>query len=136
MDFIEKGKKSCIWRTNGTKIRLTREYFACQFHYTLLLYATNYWNSIYEQEWHMFVLWHKPFWFMQYTYLVLSLFFFFSPFSCVLFSHFYEVSYIMKCLYPCTPVSPQHNSTIHSVAHILQVYQASTKLTSCCLSLL
>lgn len=75
MDFIEKGKKSSIWRTNGTKIRLTGEYFACQFHYTLLLYATNYWNSIYEQEWHMFVLWHKPFWFMQQTYLVREGFF-------------------------------------------------------------
>ena len=75
MDFIEKGKKSSIWRTNGTKIRLTGEYFARQFYYTLLLYATNYWNSIYEQEWHMFVLWHKPFWFMQQTYLVREGFF-------------------------------------------------------------
>ena len=87
MDFIEKGKKSSIWRTNGTKIRLTGEYFACQFHYTLLLYATNYWNSIYEQEWHMFVLWHKPFWFMQQTYLVREGFFSWHVSNCPPFKY-------------------------------------------------
>lgn len=87
MDFIEKGKKSSIWRTNGTKIRLTGEYFARQFHYTLLLYATNYWNSIYEQEWHMFVLWHKPFWFMQQTYLVREGFFSWHVFHCPPFKY-------------------------------------------------